>query len=223
MDTVTETKTKFLESKFFVAKTKNINLLSGVTSLALGLIKIDKSEHMCWTVNNKENGNAQNKEITASETRTDPECLRNIIEKHKKRVFQNNIEKIKDYSVRLHIDPSVPSLAQREQQIPFALRDKVNEELKRLEKEGIIEDVTGEPTPWLNPLVIVPKGERNIIICVDMRAANNAITRTQYPTPTINGLLLTLKGSKFFTKLDMASAFHQIKLNQDSWFNQTLV
>ena len=47
VDTVTETKTKFLESKFFVAKTKNINLLSGVTSLALGLIKIDKSEHMC--------------------------------------------------------------------------------------------------------------------------------------------------------------------------------
>ena len=99
----------------------------------------------------------------------------------------------------------------------------MNEELKRLEKEGIIEDVTGEPTPWLNPLVIVPKGERNIIICVDMRAANNASTRTQYPTPTINGLLLTLKGSKFFTKLDMASAFHQIDLNQDSRFNQTLV
>ena len=47
VDTVIETKTKFLESKFFVAKTKNINLLSDVTSLALGLIKINKSEHMC--------------------------------------------------------------------------------------------------------------------------------------------------------------------------------
>ena len=40
MDTVIESKTKFLESKVFVAETKNINLLSGVTSLALGLIKI---------------------------------------------------------------------------------------------------------------------------------------------------------------------------------------
>ena len=40
VDAVIESKTKFLESKVFVAETKNINLLSGVTSLALGLIKI---------------------------------------------------------------------------------------------------------------------------------------------------------------------------------------
>ena len=40
VDTVIETKTKFSESAFFVVETKNVNLLSGVTSLALGLIKI---------------------------------------------------------------------------------------------------------------------------------------------------------------------------------------
>ena len=51
----------------------------------------------------------------------------------------------------------------------------MNEELKRLENESIIEDITGEPTPWLNPLVIVPKGEHNIRIYVDMCAANKAI------------------------------------------------
>ena len=92
--------------------------------------------------------------MKANETRTYPECLQNTIEKHKKRVFQNNIGKIKNYSVKLHIDPPVPSVAQREQWIPFALRDMVNKELKQLENEGIIEDVTGEPTPLLNPLVI---------------------------------------------------------------------
>ena len=94
----------------------------------------------------------------------------------------------------------------------------MNEELKRLEKEGINEDVTVEPTPCLNPLVIVPKGVHNIRICVDMRAANKAITRTRYPTHTVNDLLVKLKGSKFFTKLDVASAFHQIELDQDSRF-----
>ena len=104
----------------------------------------------------------------------------------------------------------MPPVAQRERRIPFAFHDKVNEELKRLENEGIIEDVTGKPTPWLNPLVIVPKGEHNIKICVDMRAANKAITRTRYPTPTVDDLLVKVKGSKIFTKLDMAPAFHQI-------------
>ena len=48
VNTVIETKTEFLESTFFVAETRNINL-SGDTFLALGLIKIDESEHMCFT------------------------------------------------------------------------------------------------------------------------------------------------------------------------------
>ena len=94
----------------------------------------------------------------------------------------------------------------------------MNEELKRLKSEGIIEDVTGEPTPWLNPLVIVPKGEHNTRICVHMRAANKTITRTRYPSSTVDNLLVKLKGSKNFTKLDTISAFHQIELDQDSRF-----
>ena len=93
----------------------------------------------------------------------------------------------------------------------------MSEEHKRLENEGIIYDVTGEPIPWLKPLVIVPKGEHNIrICCVVMRAAYKGITRTRYPTPTVEDLLVKLKDSNIFTKQDVASAFHQIELDQDS-------
>ena len=49
-----------------------------------------------------------------------------------------------------------------------------------------------------------------------MRAANKAITRTRYPTPTVEDLLVKLKGSKVFTKLDMVSAFHQLELDESS-------
>ena len=35
----------------------------------------------------------------------------------------------------------------------------------------------GEPISWLNSLVMIPKGEHDIRICLDMRAANKAITR----------------------------------------------
>ena len=87
MHTVINTKTKFLERMFCVAVTKNINLLLGITSLALGLIKIDKNEHMCFTINNKKNGNVQKEEMKANETRTYPERLQNIIEKHTKKEF----------------------------------------------------------------------------------------------------------------------------------------
>ena len=66
---------------------------------------------MYFTINNSKNGGTQKEEMKANETGTYPERLRNIIEKHKKRVFQNDIWKIKGYSVKLHIDPSVPPVA----------------------------------------------------------------------------------------------------------------
>ena len=54
---------------------------------------------------------------------------------------------------------------QNERRIPFALRDKVDKEIEQLVWEDINEDITGQPTHWLNQLVIVPKGD-NIHICV---------------------------------------------------------
>ena len=84
VDTVIEIKTKFFESTFFVVETKNINLQSGVTSLPLGLTKINKSEHMCFTIDNKKNGYTQKEEMKAIETRTSAASLRPIIEKHQK-------------------------------------------------------------------------------------------------------------------------------------------
>ena len=51
-----------------------------------------------------------------------------------------------------------------------------------------------------------------------MCAANKVITRTRYPTSTVNHLLVRLNGLKIFTKLDMRPAFHQIELDQNSRF-----
>ena len=103
-----------MESKFFEVETKNINLLPGVTSLAPGLIKIDKSEHMCFTIDNMKNDHTQKEEMKANETKIYPARLRYIIEKHKISVFRNNTGKIENYSVKPHTDPSVAPVAQRE-------------------------------------------------------------------------------------------------------------
>ena len=124
--------------------------------------------------------------------------------------------KLKGHQVKLHIDKTVPPIAQKERRIPFALRERVNAELKKLEEAGIVEDVTDEPTPWLNPLVIVEKPDGGIRLCLDMRCANTAIGRTRYPTPTIDDLKIKLRGAKLFSKLDMKSAFHQLELSPES-------
>ena len=48
-----------------------------------------------------------------------------------------------------------------------------------------------------------------------MRNANTAIERTRFTTPTVDDLIFKLKGAKYFTKLDLNSAFHQLELHED--------
>ena len=82
---------------------------------------------------------------------------------------------------------------------------------------SIIERVPDtEATEWISPVVIVPKKDDNIRLCVDMRAANTAIKRVRHPIPTVNDISLELNGAKFFTKLDVTQAYHQLELSLSS-------
>ena len=49
-----------------------------------------------------------------------------------------------------------------------------------------------------------------------MRNANTAIERTRFPTSTVDDLIIKQDGAKYFTKLDLNSAFHQLELHEDS-------
>ena len=124
---------------------------------------------------------------------------------------------MKNYQVKLHINKNIPRLhnANAESHL-LCERERVKQELEKLEKQGIVEDVTCEPTPWLSPLVIVPKGKSSIRVCLDMSNANIAIERTRYPTPTVDDLIVKLSNAKVFSKLDLLSAFHQLELTPES-------
>ena len=81
--------------------------------------------------------------------------------------------KLNATKVKLHIDAEVKLTAQSHRRIPFHMRRKVKEELVRLE---IIETVH-DPTPWVSPIVAVPKPKspNEVQICVDMHLPNKAI------------------------------------------------
>ena len=79
----------------------------------------------------------------------------------------------------------------------------------------IIEKVSGTSS-WVSPVVVVPKPSGDIRLCVDMRQANMAVKRERLPIPTIDEVLQDLNHSKFFGKLDLTSAYHQIELSPKS-------
>ena len=82
--------------------------------------------------------------------------------------FENlfgGIGKVKGKVVKLHIDPDVQPKQQPHRRIPFHVRQDVEKELERLESLDIIEKVTG-PTPWVSPIVVVPKSSGEVRLCV---------------------------------------------------------
>lgn len=99
--------------------------------------------------------------------------------------------------------------------IPFSLRAPVEEKIKELLDIDIIEAVNG-PTPWVNPVVIVPKANSEIRLCLDMRQANHAIVRERYPIPNVDEILQSMNGSKVFSKLDIKWGYHQLELTPAS-------
>lgn len=118
------------------------------------------------------------------------------------------IGKIKGIMVNIPIDRNVTPVAQPYRRIPVALEETVNSKIDELLSIGIIEKVNG-PSPWISPLVVVPK-EGDVRICVDMRRANEAVDRENHPLPIVEDFLPHMGEAKCFTKLDVKNAFHQV-------------
>ncbi|UYV72488.1 K02A2.6-like [Cordylochernes scorpioides] len=117
----------------------------------------------------------------------------------------------------IHID--IPDNAEpkfvKARTVPFALRNLVDEKLKALEEQGIIEPI--KFSKWASPIVTVLKNDGTIRICHDYKTTVNLYTNPdKYPLPTIPQLLDRLRGGKVFTKLDMAQAYQQLKVDDES-------
>jgi len=78
----------------------------------------------------------------------------------------------------------------------------VEKEIQTLLEQDIIEPVEG-PTKWISPIVtpIKPNDPSKICICADMRAANEAILRTRYVTPTLDDIIHDLNVFSMFISI----------------------
>ena len=123
--------------------------------------------------------------------------------------------KLKDFQLKIPIDKDVEPVIQEVRRVPFNLREKLSNKLDELEKLDVIEKVN-EPSEWISPVVVVLKPNGDIRLCVDMRQANQAVKRVHHPTPTIDELLQDMNESKFFSKLDIKWAYHQMELQPES-------
>ena len=93
----------------------------------------------------------------------------------KKNFWKNNDLKNEIKETQIDIHQSESPVARSKRRIPFALREKVARE-KILDENDIIEVVSNEPTPWLNPIVAVHEDSDNTFFSMKVRNVDFKVT-----------------------------------------------
>jgi hypothetical protein len=67
-------------------------------------------------------------------------------------------------------------------------------------------------SPWGAPVLFVNKKDGSRKMCVDYRILNEVTTKNKYPLPRIEDLFDHMRGAKIFSKIDLRSGYHQLKI-----------
>ena len=126
-----------------------------------------------------------------------------------------------EYSIQLE-DGAKPFALTVPRRVAIPLMQPVKEELERMEKLGVISRVS-EPTEWCAGMVVVPKGNKKVRICVDLTHLNKSVRRERHLLPAVEQSLAQLAGARVFSTLDANSGFWQIPLDRKSALLTTFI
>jgi hypothetical protein len=88
---------------------------------------------------------------------------------------------------------------------------ELKENIKELLEKGFIRPSS---SPWEAPLIFVPKKDGTQRLCMDYRVLNEVTIKNKYPLPRIDDLFDQLHGACVFSKIDLQSRYHQLKVQE---------
>jgi hypothetical protein len=88
---------------------------------------------------------------------------------------------------------------------------ELKEYIKELLEKGFI---CSSSSPWGAPVIFVPKKDGTQRLCVDYRALNEVTVKNRYPLPRIDDLFDQHHGVSVFSKIDLRSGYHQLKIRE---------
>ncbi|GJU78202.1 reverse transcriptase domain-containing protein, partial [Tanacetum coccineum] len=89
---------------------------------------------------------------------------------------------------------------------------ELSEQLKELSDKGFIRPSS---SPWGAPVLFVKKKDGSFQMCIDYRELNKLTVKNRYPLPRIDDLFDQLQGSSVYSKIDLRSGYHQLRVREE--------
>ncbi|GJU30042.1 putative reverse transcriptase domain-containing protein [Tanacetum coccineum] len=116
--------------------------------------------------------------------------------------------------VEFQIDlvPGVAPVARAPYRLAPSEMKELSEQLKELSDKGFIRPSS---SPWGAPVLFVKKKDGSFRMCIDYRELNKLTVKNRYPLPRIDDLFDQLQGSSVYSKIDLRSGYHQLRVREE--------
>ena len=129
-------------------------------------------------------------------------------------VFRDELGVLKGIEANVSVEESAVPRFHKARSLPFALREKVEQQLWKQVNEG--ELIPVDKSDWATPIVVVRKKDGGIRICGDFKVSINPVIKAQvYALPTPEEMFSALANGESYTKLDLARAYKQMKVQKE--------
>jgi len=109
----------------------------------------------------------------------------------------------------IHLEPNTKPVNVRPYRYPYFQKHEIERQVEDMLRRQLIRP---SRSPYSSPVLLVKKKDSTWRFCVDYRALNEVTIKDRFPLPTIDELLDDLGHSSWFSKLDLAQGFHQIRM-----------
>ena len=116
-----------------------------------------------------------------------------------------------DTEVEFVIDllPGTVPISKRPYRMVVEELKELKKQLTELQEAGYIRPSS---SPWGAPVLFVQKKDGSQRTCVDYRTLNDVTVKNKYPLPRIEDLFNRMRGARVFSKIELRSGYHQMKI-----------
>ncbi|GKA71380.1 putative reverse transcriptase domain-containing protein [Tanacetum coccineum] len=112
----------------------------------------------------------------------------------------------------VHLIPRATPVAKSPYRLAPSEMQELSEQLQELQDKGFIRP---SHSPWGAPVLFVKKKDGSFRMCIDYRELNKLTIKNRYPLPRIDDLFDQLQGARYFSKIDLRSGYHQLRVHDD--------